>query len=87
MFWSNTADVFANSIVTTLGFGLGGATLCSLQRTYEARVIPEGDSLDPLTEILHGRRKELERSCVYCRSDGTSVLVPCVLVALVAAVR
>ncbi|HBH82053.1 MAG TPA: hypothetical protein DDY39_19665 [Nitrospira sp.] len=57
MFWSNTADVFANSIVTTLGFGLGGATLCSLQRTYEAQVIPEGGSIDPVNEILQGRRE------------------------------
>lgn len=30
LLWSNTADVFANSIVMTLGFGLSGATLCSL---------------------------------------------------------
>ncbi|UVT21025.1 MAG: hypothetical protein H8K03_03665 [Nitrospira sp.] len=31
LLWSNTADVFANSIVMTLGFGLSGATLCRLQ--------------------------------------------------------
>lgn len=43
MLWSNTADVFANSIVTTLGFGLGGASLCSLE-SEQANEGPLGGS-------------------------------------------
>jgi hypothetical protein len=39
--WSNTADVFANSIVTTLGFGLGGATFCSLRLESHDEIIVE----------------------------------------------
>ncbi|CUS37607.1 membrane hypothetical protein [Candidatus Nitrospira nitrosa] len=50
MLWSNTADVFANSIVTTLGFALGGATLCSLQSMHGGEVASESVSSDRLTE-------------------------------------
>ena len=40
MLWSNTADVFANSIVTTLGYALSGATLCSLRFETDDGVPP-----------------------------------------------
>ena len=40
MLWSNTADVFANSIVTTLGFALSGAILCSVHLGTDDGVPP-----------------------------------------------
>jgi hypothetical protein len=51
MLWSNTADVFANSIVTTLGFGLGGATLCSLSVKQGTEVARESDDIDLLADL------------------------------------
>ena len=42
LFWSNTADVFGNSVVTTLGFGLGGATLCSLRAGSDGQLVSNG---------------------------------------------
>ena len=51
MLWSNTADVFANSIVTTLGFGLGGATLCSFRNMQGSEEALESDSRDSFTDI------------------------------------
>ncbi len=55
MLWSNTADVFANSIVTTLGFGLGGATLCSLREKHGSKVASEGGDDDLLTSFSNSQ--------------------------------
>ncbi|WP_173044807.1 hypothetical protein [Nitrospira sp. KM1] len=49
MLWSNTADVFANSIVTTMGFALSGATVCRVQPDNEDEV-PE---ISPPPSPLH----------------------------------
>lgn len=65
MLWSNTADVFANSIVTTLGFGLGGATLCSLRWKHGSEEDLEGGDIDSLTDISQSQRaKNKNKLCL-----------------------
>jgi O-antigen ligase len=44
--WSNTADVFANSIVTTFGFALSGATLVGVHSNDREEVAQEERTKD-----------------------------------------
>ena len=56
--WSNTADVFANSIVTTLGFGLSGGALCGLRAQSQTAMMSEIDSNVPSEFLLASGKYE-----------------------------